>query len=224
MARSRPQRIRNKSVIIDDRQVRRYLKKLRRDSQRKTIYAKASAKAAMPIRQAARTYLKPSLKHTSGGVSQTRKEKSGIKNRTALAKFQGRVNALNAKRKGSMIPPRKKKTINLVRVKRGKRKHRGGAWITGGPLANILHNSKGAGVKKKAKNGKMIPIVLRSGKVIFTPYRRGVKRNAFLLKAYKSRKGGTIRIFKQEVGKAVILHANKNRTLGGRAGAKLRAR
>ena len=217
MAISKPQRTRNKVAIFDDRQVRRYLKTLRKDSQRKTIYAKASAKAAIPIRRSARTYLKPSLKHSSGAGRDGQSRKP-------LAKFQDRVNKLNAGRKGAKIPPRKKKTINLVRVKRGKRKYRGGAWITGGPLANILHNSKGSGVKKRAKNGKMIPIVLRTGEVIFTPWRRGVKQNKFLIKAFTSQKGGTIRIFKQEVGKAVILHAKKNRTLGGRAGSKLRLR
>ena len=204
-----------KVVIIGDKEARRYLQLLSSDSKRKTIYAQASAKAALPIRRTAREEVKSSLKHSSG-VGRDGKA------RQPLAKFQERVSTLNSGRKDK-LPPRKKKTINLIRVRRGKKKYRGGAWVVGGPLSNILHNSKG-GEKRKSKNGKPIPIALADGTVIFTPFVVRPEANPFLMKAFKKNKGTTIRIWKAELSKAVAKHAKKNALLGGKSGASLRNR
>ena len=199
---------RQKVILIDDRHVRKYLRQLDRDSKRKTIYAAASAKAAIPIRRSARQNIKPSLKASAG---------------QSLAKFQNRVNILNSGRKNK-IPDRKKKTINLIRVRRGKRKYRGSAWIVGGLLANILENSKGG--TRKPKKGQVFPIALASGKVLFRRVERAkkIKRNKFLSRAFATNKSTTIRIFKHELGKAVAKHAYKNRQIATRSATMLRMR
>ena len=106
MARKSSKRV----IRFDDKDVKRYLRQLDRDSKRKTIFAKASAKAAVPIRRTARQQAKKSLTH---------EKVSGNK---PLAKFNDRVSKL--RQAGYKVNERKKKTINLIRVRRGKRNHK----------------------------------------------------------------------------------------------------
>lgn len=191
-------------VYFDDAPVRKYLKRLRKDSQRKQIFAAASAKAALPIRRTARQKLKKSFN-------------------PKLAKFQERVNALNRGR-SFPIRDRKKKTINLVKVKRGKRKYRGSAWIVGGLLANILENSKGGTATAKQMGVKGIPIVKKSGEVVFVKKIQRPKRNKYLSEAFDVNKGKTIQTFKIEVGKAVLKHARKHRVRTSKAASRMRSK
>lgn len=198
---------RSKRLLFDDRHVRKYLRALDRDSKRMTIYAAASAKAAIPIRRSARKYAKQSFKSSH----------------KPLARFQERTAALNKGRK-QPLPPRKKKSINLIRVRRGKRKHRGSAWIVGGPLANIYHSGKQTTTTAESLGVNGIPIVLRSGEVLFVKKVKSPKKNAYLKKAFRDNKGATIRIFKAEVGRAVIKHAKKNKQIMTKSAGILRKR
>lgn len=198
---------RSKRLLFDDRHVRKYLRALDRDSKRMTIYAAASAKAAIPIRRSARKYAKQSM----------------VGSHTPLARFQERVSALNKGRKNA-LPPRKKKTINMIRVRRGKRKHRGSAWIVGGSWANLVHGGKARTKTAESMGVKGIPIVLRGGEVIFVKKITTPKKNEFLKKAFRDNKSTTIRIFKAEVGKAVIKHAKKNKQIINRSAGIVRRR
>ena len=195
-----------KVISFDDRQVRKYLNQLDRDSKRKTIFAVASAKAGIPIRKTARKEAKKSLTHER------------VKANRPLAKFNDRVAAL--RKAGYKVRDRKKKTINLIRVKRGKRKYRGSAWIVGGPFANLVHHNKGRRVIK-AKKGKAFPIALKSGEVLFVNSIRTPRKNAYLDKAFDRNKASVKRIFKKEVGIAVRKHAAKYGNKGSKNVKKL---
>lgn len=188
-------------VYFDDRQVQKYLRNLGRASKQRTIFAAASAKAALPIRRSARQKAKTSFN-------------------PKLAKFNVRTQALE--KVGVEAPRRRKKTINSIVIKRGKRKYRGSAWVLGAGFSNFA--AKPATKERVAKKGKTFPIVLKSGKVVWAKKIKPMRKNDYLNKAYDQHKSTTIRLFKIEVGKAVLKHAMKHKEMGGKAGTRIRAR
>ena len=73
--------------------------------------------------------------------------------------------------------------------------------------ARFIH--EGTVDPRKSKKGKLLVFKNREGKMIFTRSVKGIKANPFLTRAFHEQGDHTIRIFSDELGKAVEKYVNK---------------